>query len=83
MILGFSITLVMVYGLILLALGLVLRGFVGKRRFNRRGYGGAQQYNSYFSAILTSTAEWILMIISALAIVSGVILIVLELFNNR
>ncbi|NIJ52617.1 hypothetical protein [Dyadobacter arcticus] len=83
MILAFSITSVMVYGAILLALGLAFRVFVGKLRFNRRGYGGAQHYNSYFSAILTSTGEGLLMIISALAIVSGIILIVLELFNSR
>ena len=83
MILAFSITSVIVYGVILLALGLILRVFVGKRRFNRRGYGGAQHYNSYFSAILTSTGEGLLMIISALAIVSGIILMVLELFNSH
>ena len=83
MILIFSITSVMVYGAALFALGIGIRFSVGKRRFNRRGYGGAQHYNNYFSAILSSTLEGIMMIISALAIVSGIFLIVLALYNNR
>lgn len=78
-----SITPVISYGLILLLIGVGIRIFVAKRRFNRRGYGGAQLYTSYWSAILVSTIEGVLMIISALSIVGGVLLMLVELFNQH
>jgi hypothetical protein len=83
MILAFSITSVMTYGAVLVFVGVGLRLFVGQRRFTRRGIGGTQQYNSYLSAILVSTLEGLLMIISALAIVSGIFLFIIELFNSH
>jgi hypothetical protein len=78
-----SITPVISYGIILLLIGVGTRIFVGRRRFNRRGYGGAQLYTSYWSAVLVSTVEGVLMIISALSIVVGVLLILVELFNQH
>lgn len=82
MILAFGITSVMTYGAVLVFFGVGLRLFVGQRRFSRRGIGGTQQYTSYWSAILSSTFEGVLMIVSALAIVSGIFLFILELFNS-
>lgn len=78
-----SITPVISYGIILLIIGIGARIFVGKRRFNRRGYGGAQLYSSYWSAVLVSTIEGVLMIISALSIVAGTLLVLVELFNQH
>lgn len=83
MILALSISSVMMYGVVLIVIGIALRLFVSQRRFNRRGYGGAQHYTTYWSALFISTLEGILMIVSALAIVSGIFLLVVELFNNR
>jgi hypothetical protein len=83
MILAFGITSVTIYGAVLIFVGVGLRFFVGQRRFSRRGIGGTQQYSSYWSAVLTSTMEGLLMIISALAIVSGIFLTIIELFNSR
>lgn len=83
MILAFGITSVTIYGAVLIFVGVGLRFFVGQRRFSRRGIGGTQQYGSYWSAVLTSTMEGLLMIISALAIVSGIFLTIIELFNSR
>lgn len=83
MVLALSISSVMVYGAILIALGIGLRLLVGQRRFNRRGYGDSQHYSTYWSALLISTFEGVLMILSASAIVSGVFLFVVELFNNH
>jgi hypothetical protein len=83
MILAFNLTSVMVYGLVLLAAGLGIRLAVGKRRFNRRGLSGAQFYDSYWSAIVTSTLEGISMLISAGCIVSGLLLLFVEIFNSR
>lgn len=83
MVLALSISSVMVYGAVLVVLGIGLRLFISQRRFNRRGYGGSQHYSTYWSALLISTFEGILMILSALTIVSGVFLFVVELFNNH
>lgn len=83
MILALSISSVMMYGAVLISIGIGLRLFVSQRRFNRRGYGGAQHYSTYWSALFISTFEGILMIVSALAIVSGIFLLVVELLNNR
>ncbi|WP_439559038.1 hypothetical protein [Dyadobacter sp.] len=83
MILALSISSVMMYGAVLIAIGIGLRLFVSQRRFNRRGYGGAQHYSTYWSALFISTFEGILMIVSALAIVLGIFLLIVELFNNR
>jgi hypothetical protein len=82
MVLAFGITSVMTYGAILVFVGIVLRFFVGQRSFSRRGMGGTQQFNSYWSSIIASTLEGVLMIISALAIVSGILLLIIESFNN-
>ncbi|NIJ52169.1 hypothetical protein [Dyadobacter arcticus] len=78
-----SITPVISYGIILLLIGVGTRIFVGLRRFNRRGYGGAQLYTSYWSSVLVSNIEGVLMIISALSIVGGALLVLVELFNQH
>lgn len=78
-----SITSVISYGIILLLIGVGIRILVAKRRFNRRGYGGAQLYTSYWSSVLVSTIEGVLMIISALSIVGGALLVLVELFNQH
>lgn len=78
-----SITPVISYGIILLFIGIGIRIFVEKRRFSRRGYGGAQLYTSYWSSILVSTIEGVLMIISAVSIVGGALLVLVEFFNHH
>lgn len=83
MVLAFSLTSVMMYGFALLAAGLGIRLVVGKRRFNRRGLGGAQFYDSYWSAIVISALEGISMLISAGCIVAGLLLLFIEILNSR
>lgn len=83
MVIAFTLTSVMIYGFVLLAAGLGIRVVVGKRRFDRRGLGGAQFYNSYWSAALISTFEGVCMLLSAGCIVAGLILFIVEVFNAR
>lgn len=83
MVLAFSLTSVMMYGFVLLAAGIGIRLVVGKRRFNRRGLGGAQFYDSYWSAILISTIEGLSMLLSAGCIVTGFVLFFIEVFNTH
>lgn len=83
MIIAFSMTSVMVYGLLLFSAGLGIRLLVGRRRFNRRGLGGAQFYDSYWSAIFISALEGLFMLFSAGCIVAGLLLCLVEIFNMR
>ena len=63
---------------ILLMFGLTLRYIIGKRRFNRRGVAGLQQFKSYDIAIITVMIEKAANIIAALMIIGAVILYLLK-----
>ena len=58
-------------GLLLLLVGLAIRFIIGRRRFNRRGVGGLQHYNSYALALLVTLAEFIASAIGFFLIVAG------------
>ncbi|WP_149242996.1 hypothetical protein [Dyadobacter sp. 32] len=79
----FSLTAVSVYGLILLAGGIGLRLVIGKRRFDRRGFAGLQHYSSYWAGLLTSVLESLAAIISAIMVLGGAALILVELYNSH
>lgn len=64
-------------GLLLLALRLLIRYRIGKRRFNRRGIGGVQHFNSYRRAVMTTFAEKLLLLIGDLLGVVGLFLLAL------
>ena len=67
-----------VYAIVLLAIGLLLRYIVGKRRFNRRGVAGLQHFKSYGIALLTMTIEKMVNIIAALMIIGAIFLYLLK-----
>lgn len=75
--------MIMVSGVILLLIGLALRFFVGRRRFNRRGVGGLQQYSTYGKALVTTTFESILQLMGLLMILGGIFLCLLYWLNQR
>lgn len=57
----------------LLAVALLIRFWVGRRRFNRRGLGGMQHFTSYGKALFTTVFEKILMLIATLLIVAAIL----------
>ncbi|RKR84097.1 hypothetical protein BDD43_4324 [Mucilaginibacter gracilis] len=63
-----------IYAIVLLAIGLLLRYIIGKRRFNRRGIGGVQYFKSYGRSLITTTFERVLNIIATLMIIGAIIL---------
>ncbi len=71
-----ELTRIQVHGIYLLIAGLVIRFVIGRRRFNRRGVGGLQHFNSYIVALLVMTIEWLFNLIALIAIVTGVFLLV-------
>ncbi|WP_199119914.1 hypothetical protein [Pedobacter sp. ASV28] len=78
-----AITTVQWYGIILIAVGLILRYIVGRNRFNRRGVGGLQHYDSYNRALATTLFEKILKLIGTLLLLAGLFLYAVEWFNKR
>lgn len=71
-----ELTRIQVHGIYLLIAGLVIRFIVGRRRFNRRGVGGLQHFNSYIVDLIVMTIEWLFNLIGLLAIIMGVFLLV-------
>jgi len=69
---------VTLYAIILIAIGITLRYFVGKRRFNRCGIAGLQQFSTYKQALLTTALERLLNIIATLMIGAGIILYLIK-----
>jgi hypothetical protein len=67
-----------IYAIILLIIGLTLRSFIGKRRFNRRGVGGTQYFKSYSVAVVTTTIEKVANVIATLMIIGSVFLYLIK-----
>lgn len=69
-------------GLLLLALGLFIRYHIGRRRFNRRGIGGLQQFPTYGRFIFTVTVERVIYFIGSLCLWAGLLLLAIAGFNH-
>jgi membrane protein YqaA with SNARE-associated domain len=75
-------TRVQILGSVLLLIGFIIRLFIGKRRFDRRGVGGMQHYQSYWVALIIIFFEWLVSIASLLMILSGLLLLLVEYYNG-
>jgi hypothetical protein len=69
-------------GMILSALGLWLRYHIGRRRFNRRGIGGLQQFPTYGRFIFTVIIERVIYFLATLCLWAGLILLAIAGFNH-
>jgi hypothetical protein len=69
-------------GMILSALGLWLRYHIGRRRFNRRGIGGLQQFPTYGRFIFTVIIERVIHFLATLCLWAGLILLAIAGFNH-
>ncbi|MES2113201.1 MAG: hypothetical protein V4577_30905 [Bacteroidota bacterium] len=69
-------------GLLLLALGLFIRYNIGRRRFNRRGIGGLQQFPSYGKFIFIVIVERVIYFIGTLCLLAGLFLLAITGFNQ-
>ncbi|QXV66761.1 hypothetical protein INP83_06660 [Mucilaginibacter sp. 21P] len=64
-----------VCGIGLILFYLLIRYYVGRRRFNRRGNCGLQQFSSYRKAVITGILETTLLMIGKLCRWAGLILL--------
>jgi 1,4-dihydroxy-2-naphthoate octaprenyltransferase len=69
-------------GLLLLALGLFIRYQIGRRRFNRRGIGGLQQFPTYGRFVFTVIVERVIYFIGTLSLLAGLVLLAVAGFNH-
>lgn len=65
------------YAWILIVAALVIQYFIARRRFNRRGVGGLQHYNSFEKAVVTGSIEKAGKWISILMLVSGLVILLM------
>ena len=72
----------LITGLLLSAIGLFIRYHISRRRFNRRGIGGLQQFPTYGRFLLTVTIERIIYIIGTLCLLAGLFLLAVTGFNH-
>jgi hypothetical protein len=68
----------LLYTVLLIATGLLLRYWIGKRRFDRKNVAGLQNFTRYRNAVIILTIENIVVWIANLLIVAGVALYYLK-----
>ncbi|SDP15633.1 hypothetical protein SAMN05428975_0506 [Mucilaginibacter sp. OK268] len=69
-------------GLLLIIIGLFARYNIGRRRFNRRGIGGQQQFPTYGRFILTVIVERGIYFIGTICLWAGVFFLAITGFNH-
>ncbi|MBW7891980.1 MAG: hypothetical protein H3C48_13365 [Chitinophagaceae bacterium] len=62
------------YGWILLFTGIVIRYFIERRRFNRRGLGGLQHFRNFERGVIITFLEWLFKWIANAMILFGLFL---------
>jgi len=70
-------------GLLLTALGLTVHYHIGRRRFNRRGIGGLQQFPTYGRFVFTVVVERVIYFIGTLCLLAGLFLLAITGFNHH
>jgi len=68
-------------GLLLLAIWLLIRYQIGKRRFNRRGIGGVQHFSSYAKAVTVTLLERLCLFVANCCGLAGLFLLAVAGFN--
>lgn len=63
---------------ILIGIGLAIRYWIGRRRFNRRGIAGLQTFSSYERWWLTTRLEYLVNFLALLAILCGLFLLLFK-----
>jgi len=63
-----------------IAIGLFIRYHIGRRRFNRRGTCGLQQFSSYGKAVVITAIEKLANFLTLLCLIAGILLIAVAVF---
>jgi len=74
--------LTLLCGLALIALCFFIRYQIGRRRFNRRGISGLQQFSTYRKYTVVTTLERIILIVANLCGLAGMVLLAVAGINH-
>jgi hypothetical protein len=69
-------------GMLLIAFCLFIRYLIGRRRFNRRGIAGLQQFSSYHKFVVTTTIERMILFVANLCGLAGIFLLAVAGINH-
>jgi uncharacterized protein YneF (UPF0154 family) len=61
------------FGWILLVTGIIVKYFIARRRFSRRGPGGLQHFSSFEKGLLITIIEYVFSLLSFLLILGGIL----------
>ncbi|QEM12446.1 hypothetical protein [Mucilaginibacter rubeus] len=70
------------YALLLIAISLLIRCLIGRRRFYRRNVAGLQQFPYYRRAICTTILETLFSMIANLSLWAGMLWLALAVLNH-
>jgi hypothetical protein len=68
--------------IILTAMGFFMRFHISRRRFNRRGIGGLQQFPTYSRFMLITVVEKVIYFIATLCLWAGLFVLTVAGFNH-
>lgn len=79
----FIYSMVQIIGILMLVIGLVIRYFMKRRRFNRRNQYGTQGFKSYEHRNITVFGESLMRMVARLLILAGLVFILLVWINRK
>jgi|GEM_PF-5917036 len=68
---------------LIINIGLVIRYYIGKWRFCRRGAGGLLHYSKYWIAIFSTIIQWVGLLLTNILIISGTLLLLVCIYKYR
>lgn len=69
-------SVLIIFGVLILLIGIILKLFIGRRRFYRRNAFGGEGFKNYRSSLLTPFLENVINILAVLFIILGIISLV-------
>ena len=64
------------YSLAFLLIGITLRYIIGRRKFNRRGIGGLQHFDSFGLALIVTFLEWLLKWTANILVIASIFMLI-------
>lgn len=76
-------TYLIILAILAIVLGIIMRCYVAKKRFNRRTIGGMQMFSSYEKGVATTIFERIIKFVGTLLLIAGMIFLIMFWITNR
>jgi hypothetical protein len=77
-----NIVLIKILGIVLLIVGIVVRYWVGRRRFNRRNFAGVEIFDSYGKAVIARGFERFVSFLATICVLFGIIFLLYIIIHS-